>query len=233
MYWRHFCKLVAAARIIFQPKVHRAKVEFACTLLRQFSYEYEIIYVRRKVSRLHFVPQCIHGLGHLSPSTIRIGPLPLSCQFPIERTIGDLGAELRQPSNPFANLAQRALRRAQVNGLKAMVPDLAPEKPMVSATMPSHDLGNGYYLLHPRDTRVHVPSRAEAEAIRCFFVQIGSPGVDTTNVTRWARLRLPNGHVARTAWKEKANATTREARNVKVSSIPQNSMPLFQSDLLI
>lgn len=227
LYWRHFCKLVTAARIIFQPKVHRTQVEFACHLLRQFSYEYEIIYVRRKVSRLHFVPQCMHGLSHLSPSTIRIGPLPLSCQFPIERTIGDLGAELRQPSNPFANLAQRALRRAQVNGLKAMVPDLAPEKPIVSATMPSQDLGNGYYLLHPRDTRVHAVTGAEADAIRTFFARVGVPEVengwiDPTNITRWARLRLPNGHVARTAWREKANATTREARNIKVTSMPPN-----------
>ena len=42
----------------------------------------------------------------------------------MERTIGNLGEEIRQPSNPFANLSQRGLRRSQVNALKAMIPDL-------------------------------------------------------------------------------------------------------------
>ena len=35
-------------------------------------------------------------------------------------------------------------------------------------------------------------------------------------VTRWARLRLPNGQIARSAWKEKEKAKVRITRNVKV-----------------
>ena len=37
-------------------------------------------------------------------------------------------------------------------------------------------------------------------------------------VTKWARLRLPNGQIARSAWKEKEKAKVRIARNVKVST---------------
>lgn len=80
--------------------------------------------------------------------------------------------------------------------------------------MPSQDLGGGYYLLHPRDTQVHMVTQAEASAVRTFLAHIGGP-LPEINITRWAQLQLLNRHVARTAWKEKANATTREARNIK------------------
>jgi hypothetical protein len=68
----------------------------------------------------------------------------------MERTIGDLGREIRQPSNPFANLAQRALRCSQVNTLKNMYPELDP---MATLCLPkfSQDLENSCVLLHPRD----------------------------------------------------------------------------------
>ena len=42
----------------------------------------------------------------------------------MECTIGNLGEEIRQPSNPYANLSQRGLLRCQVNALTAMIPDL-------------------------------------------------------------------------------------------------------------
>ena len=44
----------------------------------------------------------------------------------MERTIGNLGEEIWQPSKPYANLSQRGLIRNQVNALIAMVPDLVP-----------------------------------------------------------------------------------------------------------
>lgn len=37
----------------------------------------------------------------------------------MEHVIEDLGSEIRQPSNLFANLSQRAILRAQVNFLYA------------------------------------------------------------------------------------------------------------------
>jgi hypothetical protein len=37
-------------------------------------------------------------------------------------------------------------------------------------------------------------------------------------VTRWARLQLPNGQIARSTWKEKEMAKVRITRNVKVGN---------------
>ena len=67
----------------------------------------------------------------------------------MEQTIGNLGQEIRQPSNPFANLSQRALQRCQVNALKAMIPDLEKSAPTVPQG--GKDLSGGYILLRAKD----------------------------------------------------------------------------------
>ena len=53
--------------------------------------------------------QSIHALLHLVPEAICVGPLGLVAQWAMEHTIGHLGQEIKQPSNPYANLAQRGL----------------------------------------------------------------------------------------------------------------------------
>ncbi|KAF4587957.1 hypothetical protein EYR38_009918 [Pleurotus pulmonarius] len=106
----------------------------------------------------------------------------------------DLGREVRQPSNPFANLAQRGVLRAQVNALKAMCPELdtSADNELVCGAL---DIGNGYILLRARDRYRHTLSGDVAQAVQLV--------TNSTKVVRWARLQLPNGQVARSAWKEK------------------------------
>ncbi len=67
----------------------------------------------------------------------------------MERTIGNLGEEIRQPSNPFANLSQRGLLRCQVNALTAMVPALKP--PNCDLPRGAMNIGDKYILLRARD----------------------------------------------------------------------------------
>jgi hypothetical protein len=127
----------------------------------------------------------------------------------MERTIGNLGQEIRQPSNPYANLSREGVRRCQVNALKAMVPDLnEPEKDLPQTAI---NLGDGYALLRKRDSYDVRPEGRAAQAIQEYL------GVDV-KIRRWARLRLPNGQTARTAWREadKPAAKVRISCNVKV-----------------
>jgi hypothetical protein len=84
------------------------------------------MYVQRREDRLHFVWPCIHTLSHLGPETVRVGPNIICSQWVMERHIGNLGEEIKQHSNVFANLAQRGLRHCRMNALKAMIPDLEP-----------------------------------------------------------------------------------------------------------
>ncbi|KAI0767543.1 hypothetical protein C8Q74DRAFT_1203821 [Fomes fomentarius] len=223
VYWRNFCMLVAGVRVTYQRESTHAQREQAHRLLSDFVYNFEKLYIQRKVSHMHFSPQCLHSLPHMPLQTVRIGPLICSSQFTMECTIGDLGSEIKQPSKPFENLAQRSLCRAQDNALVAMHPELVAQP--LSKT-PSVDLGEGFVLLHPRQKGPRAVEDREDIAILCYIedlvgtAQAHSIWIEKMQccVQRWGRLRLPNGQICRTAWKEVPNQMTRLARNVKALS---------------
>ena len=81
---------------------------------------------------------------HLAQETIRCGPLHLLAQWALENVIGNLGREVRQPSNPFSNLAERGLLRAQQNALKSLVPEVNTQAHFPRGSLPLH---GGYCLL--------------------------------------------------------------------------------------
>jgi hypothetical protein len=216
-YWRNFCRLVCGVRLMLQRSISASDLVTAHEALLSFCIEFEQIYCQRRVDRLHFVRQSVHALTHLAHETIRVGPLALLAQWVMERTIGNLGQEIRQHSNPYANLAQRGLLRSQINALKAMIPDLELESPPLPYG--SIDLGDGYVLLRKRDSTAQEVRRCEANAIRSYLSDAGSdvPQDWAPTVTRWAQLRLPNGQTARSLWNEhEKKKTPRRARNVKV-----------------
>jgi len=77
---------------------------------------------------------------------MRVGPGTYTTQFTMECTIGNLGQEIWQPSNPFANLAWHALQQSQVNALKSIYPELDPNsKPQLPKGVV--DVGEGYIML--------------------------------------------------------------------------------------
>lgn len=232
LYYQHFCKLVQGVRILQQKRITREQIERANFLLLQCEAEFEAIYYQQRTSRIHFVRQSIHLLTHLAWETRRLGPLATCSQWPMERTIGNLGQEVKQHVNPFANLSERGARRCRVNSLIAMFPDLDPAPP--SLPRGAVDLGDGFALLRARDPLPYSLSDTEKQAIKTFLLNYSARPdvnaniseladnlarkVDKTNCTifRWARVRLPSGQVARSLWKEvKENA--RRSRNVKVS----------------
>lgn len=216
-YYSHFCKLVRAIRIIQQRRILADDLLLAGNLLQSFVQDFEALYYQGRVDRLHFCRQSIHALLHLAPEVTRIGPPICSSQWTMERTIGNLGEEIRQPSNPYANLSQRGLLRCQVNALKAMIPDLDPPPPALPRG--AIDLGQAYALLRAQDRYARLMRPQEADALLRYLggVTAGS-GNWCPKVTRWARLQLPNGQVARSRWKEslKPLGKLRTARNVKV-----------------
>ena len=89
-------------------------------------------------------------LLHLAPEVTRSGPPICSSQWTMEQTIGNLGKEIRQPSNPFANLSQCGLLCCQVNALIAMVLDLKPSRCDSDLPHGTLDLSSGYVpVLYP------------------------------------------------------------------------------------
>jgi hypothetical protein len=135
----------------------------------------------------------------------------------MERTIGNLFEEVKLHSNPFMNLSERGLRQCQVNTMISMVPDLDQEKnPLPRGSV---DLGDSYVFLRAMDTTARPDTALEAVAINAYLRRIEMPEQANPHVVRWVRLRLPNGQIARSAWKESLKSLTklRMARNVKVS----------------
>ena len=84
----------------------------------------------------------------------------------MERTIGDLGAEIRQPSNPYANLSQRSILRARINALKAMDPSFNVTTQLAASSL---DLGDGYVLLHAQERSGQVREGIEGQAIEKYL----------------------------------------------------------------
>jgi hypothetical protein len=164
--------------------------------------------------------QCVHSLTHLADETLRCGPLSGCAQWCMESAIGSFGREVRSHSKTFANIANRGVLRAQINAIKAKIPNLEPDP-----TLPrgSFSFGDGYALLHATDSTRRPVTDREATAIRASGVVDASiPPIGAVEVCRWARLLLPNGQVARCAWKEtsRGEKVVRRARNVKVCLSP-------------
>lgn len=144
----------------------------------------------------------------------------------MEQFIGDIGGEIRLHSNPYSNLSQCNVHHAQVNALKAMFPELENEKGPPRA---SHSIGNGYRLLAAHNGIQHRLHDCELVAFVKLLEQEGErvPARWTTKVERWAQLQLPNGQIARSAWKEgrKALENLQISCMVKVSYSVQTNQP--------
>jgi hypothetical protein len=211
-YWKNFCKVSRAVHIIMQRSISGKQAQEAFSYFVQFVEEYENIYYQRRVDRLHFNRPCLHSLLHTPPEIFRVGNGIHTDQFTMERAIGELGKGIRQPSNPYGNLAQLALQRAQINALKAICPeldsDLRPQTPRYARV-----LTDGYVLLRPREATALGFSDMELEAIREVC--------DEPKRQKWGRLQLPNGQVARSLYAEnRRNAENkRNTRNIKVCSL--------------
>jgi hypothetical protein len=220
IYWRNYCKAVRGIQILLQEEISPEELTKAYKLLIEFSDEFEEIYVQRRADRLHFVRPSIHGPAHIASETFRIGPGVIYSQWAIERTIGNLGEEIKQHSNPFANISQRGLLRCQINALKAMIPDIEP-KP--EPPRGAYDLGGGYMLLTARERSANYLPLDEANALKVYLLaqNIRFDNNWKPRVIKWARVRLPNGQIARSKWKEsnKGLKKIRTSRNVLVSII--------------
>ena len=137
----------------------------------------------------------------------------------MEHVIGYLGSLLRQPSNPFCNLAAQAKHVINTNALVAMWPDFEQAKDNPQGLK---DLGNGYLLLGPKDTSPYHLLPAKQTAVDTFF--FGYPGIEGTNqqaIYQWGCLKMPVNQIARSQWKEveRCSDMARTDRNLKVRGL--------------
>ena len=98
---------------------------------------------------------------HLAPETACC-PLGILAQWALENTIGNLGCEVHQPSNPFMNLSEHGLMKAQINAMKALIPDFNSTTKLPQAC---RDLGDGYVLLTEKEGHQYIPLEGSKEEL--------------------------------------------------------------------
>lgn len=199
LYWTNYCRLVRSFQLMCQHSITVQDLRLANLLL--WEREFELIYYQLREDCLHFVRPCIHQTNHLVAETIQKGPPVCYAQWTMERTIGNLGQEIRQPSQPYANLSQEGVCHCKVNTLLSVLPDL--DEPPKGLPEGAVDLGGGYALLRKRDRYMFVPVGAAAHAL-CNFI---ADGRHLPCLQRWARLLLPNRQITRSAWREMLKTT--------------------------
>ncbi|KAJ3001952.1 hypothetical protein NUW54_g6112 [Trametes sanguinea] len=210
-YWGQLCELVRGITLLFAETILPEDLIESKQQLSAAVLHHEQLYYARDPDRLHVVRPCVHSVWHAPDMVVSLGSLICVTQLPMERLIGDLGSQIRQPSNPFANLSQRALRRCQENAIKALDSRInhAQDGPH-QVPRGAVNLGHGFVLLRARDRS---PRRVSPEEGCVFydFLAVREPGfcankdraAFTIKVHKWARLRLPNDTVVRSAWKER------------------------------
>ncbi|KAI8980787.1 hypothetical protein BD414DRAFT_420566 [Trametes punicea] len=209
-YWLQLCKLVRGVLLLYGEEILPSELVESKQCLTAAVEDYERLYYARDLDRLHVVRPCLHNIWHGPDQIVLLGSLIGCTQLPMERLIGDLGSEIKQPSNPYANLSQRAFRRCQVNAVKAMMPEVNSARQKAGRIPPrSEVLGDGYFLLPRRDRYMTPISQAEAAVFYDYLDQHEPAACEgqtretfSIRIRRWARLRLPNETVARSSWKE-------------------------------
>ncbi|KAF9226192.1 hypothetical protein BS17DRAFT_765236 [Gyrodon lividus] len=144
-YWCNFCKFVTALHIMSQYSITPEDLTHAHELFVEWEHEFKMLYYQCWVNRIHFICPCVHLANHLAMEATCIGAPICSFQWTMEQTIGNLGQEIRQPSDQFSNLAQQGIQCCQVNTLKALFPHIDPPENLHPHG--SEDIGNGFVLL--------------------------------------------------------------------------------------
>ncbi|KAJ3925070.1 MAG: hypothetical protein NXY57DRAFT_1051750 [Lentinula lateritia] len=169
-YWEHYCKSVRVVQLLTQNSCNSNELNESNILFTKFSDEFESLYVQRRTDRIHFVRPSIHTPSHIPFETIRVGPGAIYSQWTMERTIGNLGEEIKQHANPYANISQHGVRRCQVNALVAAIPDLIPAEAPVHG---SREFDNGYIFLAATDTAAREVCEALAQKACSGLTQTG------------------------------------------------------------
>ncbi|KAG2008975.1 hypothetical protein CC2G_014351 [Coprinopsis cinerea AmutBmut pab1-1] len=210
-YWEHYCKLVAAVRILSRPAISRKQLKDARRYAVEFVRDFELKYYQRRFDRMHFCRPVLHTLLHCAQEVERMGPGLLSTQYPMERSVNDYTQEIRLKSNIYGNLATITVKSAEINALHAICPDLdIPQAIPRGAQV----LDKGYVLLRPRTP--HAPY-LKPGPLRDLFVE----ELNYKRVQKWGRIRLPNGQVLRSKYAED-NFTKRKPRITRMAKINLN-----------
>lgn len=140
----------------------------------------------------------------------------------METAIGNLGKEIRQDKDPYRNLEERGVLRAQLNSVMAMYPKLDINHGTPSLSNHAHVFPDRYAFLPRCDSIARPMVQIEYDTLMEYWQREGWPNQQSwpNAIIRWARLQLPNGQRARSLWSESnSKSSLRRTSCVEVSHL--------------
>jgi hypothetical protein len=180
-------------------------------LLVEFAHEFEDLYYQQMELQIHFVDQSVHLLSHIGPETFRAGPLACYAQWTLETAIGNLGEEIHQDRDMFANLTQQAILHAQLNVLRARFPSIQFEVGDEDTLLPhcgrEFEGFDGYRFFPRCEEHPSLLGDDECRALMVYWHAQHWPNGDSWPhaVCCCAQLQLPNGQCAHSVWEESSS----------------------------
>ncbi|CDO75803.1 hypothetical protein BN946_scf184951.g1 [Trametes cinnabarina] len=102
-YYRNFCKLVVAVRMILQCCLPTMQLRIAHRLFVEHAEQFEKLYYQRRAKCLNFIHPCLHATSHTVPEASRVGPGTNSTQWAMENYIGNIMREMKQHFTSYTN----------------------------------------------------------------------------------------------------------------------------------
>ncbi len=158
-------------------------------MIKEFLVEFEEIYVGGNPENISRCRLCIFQLIHVPMHIEWYGSICLGSQSTVERTIGEMGRQIRSKKAPFSHLGNLIFERELLKILLLYYPELNLKKPEIKK-----------YSLRPfsekRIKRAELNDHTSlAHHISVLCAWVGKPYDLKIPLKRWSKLQLENGNV--------------------------------------
>jgi hypothetical protein len=140
----------------------------------------------------------------------------------METAISNLGKEIRQDKDPYRNLEEHGMIRAQINFLMVMYPKLDINFGVHSLSIHAHGFPDGHTFLPRRDSAARPMAQIKYDTLMEYWQREGWPNQSSwpNTIICWAWLQLPNGQRAQSIWSESnSKSSLRRTSCVEVSHL--------------
>lgn len=189
-------------------------------LVNKFLEDFEKIYLNNDPNNISRLRLCIFQLVHV-PSHIKWhGSIRIGSQATIERSIGELGGQIRSKKLPFEDLANIIFYREIIKILHVKHSELLILKPKPQNITPTKV--QGHWISFDSD---HLEIAAIKETIAPFTAMLLTPQILEK---KWGKLRLKNGRTLHSKLSESRQTTVqRSSRWFEAMPKKGSTQPVF------
>lgn len=195
---KNFSRFVYAIEfsMTIQPRSD-SDIQHLHDVIAMFLEEYEQLYIGSDPEKILRARLCLFQLIHVPHHIQWNGSIRLGSQATVERSIGEMGHQIRSKKAPFANLTNIIYERELIKILSLYYPTIKVELALQTDKIKiSKAAGTVFMQRDPiRKGQVHVDGNISLEIDTISqWLGIGIIG-SAASFERWGKLKLPNGHV--------------------------------------